>query len=159
MEAKNSGHFTRGTCTPNQSVSQPQNLREPSYSHGRAPSEQRWARKSLELLDQLHHVLVGERVLDADDARVVLDRRAPDQRVLELLEQRAVDAVAQCLDSRIDVTAKDDGLRVVRHLPENGYARDSLARGHAHGRGIGRSDREPGRTWPFGFVYIRVMAR
>eukprot|EP00964_Phaeocystis_antarctica_P098422 scaffold64450_cov66-Phaeocystis_antarctica.AAC.1 len=44
------------------------------------------------LLDELHDVLVVEHVRLADDARVVLDARAPHERVLELAQQRAVDA-------------------------------------------------------------------
>ena len=50
------------------------------------------------LLDELHDVLVVEHVSLADDARVVLDARAPHERVLELAQQRAVDAVAEGLN-------------------------------------------------------------
>ena len=50
------------------------------------------------LLDELHDVLVVEHVRLADDARVVLDARAPHERVLELAQQRAVDAVAEGLN-------------------------------------------------------------
>jgi hypothetical protein len=38
------------------------------------------------LLDELHDVLVVEHVRLADDARVVLDARAPHERVLELAQ-------------------------------------------------------------------------
>lgn len=50
------------------------------------------------LLDELHHVLVGHGVPDADALRRVLGAGAPHERVLERRRQRAVDRVAHVLD-------------------------------------------------------------
>ena len=65
--------------------------------------------------DDLDHVLVLQHVLLPDPLRPVLGRRAPDQRVLELLQQAAVDPVAEVLDRRV-LFRQDDGLVPVGEL-------------------------------------------
>ena len=66
-------------------------------------------------LHNLHHVLVLQHVLLPDPLRPVLGRRAPDQRVLELLEQSAMDPVAKVLYRRV-LFRQDDGLVPVGEL-------------------------------------------
>ena len=71
---------------------------------------------TLNLLNDLDHVLVREDVVLADLLRLVATRRPPDPGVLELLHDALVDAVAELLD-RGAVGVEHDGLVVVRDLP------------------------------------------
>jgi hypothetical protein len=64
--------------------------------HPRTPS-----RASLDLLDDLHDVLVHEDMILADALRPVLCRLAPQQRILELLDEVLVDLVAEVLDGAL----------------------------------------------------------
>ena len=52
-------------------------------------------------LDDLHHILVVKQVVLAHLLRLVLDRRAPHPRKLELLHEAAMDLVAQVGDARL----------------------------------------------------------
>jgi hypothetical protein len=52
-------------------------------------------------------------VVPADDLRVVLGRGAPDERVLEVRQQRLVDLEDEALDGRGVVSGEDDGRVVV----------------------------------------------
>lgn len=55
-----------------------------------------------------HHILIRDNMSQPDALRDVSSTRAPDQRVLEALLQRAVDVVADVFDGR--VAPHDQGL-------------------------------------------------
>lgn len=70
----------------------------------------------------LHHILIGHRVSQANSLRNVLRARAPDQRVLERLLHGPVDGVAHVLNRA--VPPDDQGLVEIRldSLPLGVYA-------------------------------------
>ncbi|KAJ8530370.1 hypothetical protein ON010_g14542 [Phytophthora cinnamomi] len=70
---------------------------------------------SLHLLHDLHDVFVLELVLLADLLRLVLAGRTPDPGVLEFLEQRLVDTLAEILD-RGRLLVQNDGRVVIGQL-------------------------------------------
>ena len=69
----------------------------------------------LDLLDNLHNVLVVEDVVLADLLRLVLDRGPPHQGVLELLEDGLVNLVAKVLQGAVGGLQHDGG-RIVGQL-------------------------------------------
>ena len=72
------------------------------------------AQLQLDLLDDLYDVLIRELVLASSMLRLMLDRSAPHHRMLELIQQRAMDALTEVGDGAF-IGWHDDWLVIVLH--------------------------------------------